>query len=154
MIKKKGTFTVHEEGSDINELLDSVDTLPNGTYNYLLYDNKKNRSLPQLKYLFGVVLKTISDELPNRPPVDALYRYFEEQFAPVHTCEVSGHRFDYRDLKNEKSIEMNDVITKVIHHAEQHWGIKVPDSDIIKSPSAQELYIGAYAEMWRNYLDT
>ena len=39
-----------------------------GDYTILIMDDTKNKSLPQLKYLFGVVLKTISEQLPTHPP--------------------------------------------------------------------------------------
>lgn len=150
MIKKEGSFEVHEERAGIQELIGSVDDLPEGKYKFVIYDDKKNRSLPQLKYLFGVVLKTISDQLSSHPPVDALYRYFEEVYAPLHTCEIQGEKYEYLDLKNEKSTEMSNVIDDIIHHAAQEWGIAVPDRDSLRDAEATEAYIGAYTEMWRN----
>jgi hypothetical protein len=154
MINKKGVITVCENYTVYDELINSVNSLPTGKYNYLIYDDKKNRSLPQLKYLFGVVLKTISDTLPEHPPVDALYRYFEGLYAPVHVCNLNGQRFEYVDLKNEKSIEMNEVISKIIHHSTTQWGIAIPTQDFIKSSGAKEAYIGAYAEMWQNVFES
>ena len=55
MIKKKGAFEVNDGYAETEEVLNAIDTLPDGQYNYLIYDNKKNRTLPQLKYLCGVV---------------------------------------------------------------------------------------------------
>lgn len=150
MIQAKGIVEVHNGYADKNELLDSVDLLPDGQYGYLLFDKEKNRSLPQLKYLFGVVLKTISDQLPDHPPVDALYRYFEEIYAPILTCEIHGEKYEYFDLKHAKSIEMDDVITKIIHHATSEWGITMPSREELKSPECAEAYAGAYALMWEN----
>lgn len=153
MIKKKGSIIITDEGADTNQLLDDIDLLPNGEFDYYIFDNKKNRALPQLKYLFGVVLKTISDFLPEKPPVDALYRLYEQMFAPLHTCIINGSRFEYRDLKNEKSIEVSDIIDKIIHHATTKYGAKIPTLEEMKEKEAQEGYIGAYTEMWKNYFN-
>lgn len=154
MIKKRGAFSIHKEGSDLGELQDSVGNLPDGDYEFLIYDKFKNRSLPQLKYLFGVVLKTISDELPEHPPVDALYRWFEQVYAPLHSCIIEGETFEYVDLKNENSVEMDYVIQRIIHHAHKEWGIKIPDRDMMKAPEARGLYADAYAEVWKCILPT
>lgn len=150
MIKAKGLIEVLNDNADTKELIDSVDNLPDGEYGFLIFDKQKNRSLPQLKYLFGVVLKTISDNLDDHPPVDALYRYFEEIYAPINTCNIQGEKYDFFDLKNEKSIEMDDVIERIIHHATTTWGITIPSKDEIKAPEASEAYMGAYADMWKN----
>jgi hypothetical protein len=152
MIKKKGVLRVHNGDASTGEMLGSVDNLPDGEYDYLIYDRKRNRSLPQLKYLFGVVLKAISDGLPGHPPVDALYRFFEEAYAPPRTCEIQGKKFDYFDLKNVKSIEMDDVIERIIHHATKQWGITIPSRDEMRAPEAREAYVGAYTEMWKSIL--
>lgn len=149
MIKLKGVITVQEGNVDCQELIDSLDRLSDGRYDFYIYDTQKNRSLPQLKYLFGVVLKTISSGLPDHPSVDALYRYFEEMYAPIHTCEIQGERYEYFDLKNDKSIEMDDVIEKIIHHAATQWNISVPTRDEVRDAEAKELYADAYAEMWK-----
>lgn len=149
MIKIKGVVEVQDNNAGFKELVDLLDNLPNGEYEYLIYDKLKNRSLPQLKYLFGVVLKTISNGLPDHPPVDALYRYFEEVYAPIHTCKIQGEKYEYFDLKNEKSIEMDDVIERIIHHAATQWNIKIPTKEEIREAEARELYIDAYAEMWK-----
>lgn len=123
--------------------------LKDGDYTVLIMDDTRNRSLPQLKYLFGVVLKTISEELPTHPPVDALYRYFEEIYAPIHTCDLpGGERYEYFSLKNEKASEMNEVIESIIHHANTEWGIKVEPKDATRLPEAKELWAGAYTEQW------
>lgn len=149
MIKKHGAFEVHEEGADLEELIDFVDNLPEGEYEYILYDKKKNRSLPQLKYLFGVVLKAISNGLPDHPTVDALYRYFEEVYAPIHVCEIDGEKFEYFDLKNENSTEMDSVIQRIVHHATNEWGIEIPERDFLKLPEARQLYVEANYDLWK-----
>lgn len=153
MIKKKGVVSIHTNGADTRELLDSVATLSEGEYNFLIYDNEKNRPLPQLKYLFGVVLKTISDQLPEHPPVESLYRYFEEVYAPLHTTYIAGEKYEYFDLKSEKSIEMDDVINMIVRHAATQWNITIPEKDKLGAPEAKELYVDAYAEMWKNRIN-
>ena len=141
---------VQGDYADMKEFKDSLDNLPDGEYGYLLFDKQKNRSLPQLKYLFGVVLKTISENLPDHPSIDALYRYFEEIYAPIHTCYINGEKYEYFDLKNEKSIEMDDVIEKIIHHATNQWNISILSKEEIKASEARDPYMDAYSEMWKN----
>lgn len=152
MIKDKGIIQFRDGYADLQELHETVEKLPQDQeYGYIIFDKKQNRSLPQLKYLFGHVLKSISDQLPDHPPVDALYRYFEEIYAPIHVCKINGEVYEYFNLKNEKSIEMNDVITQIIHHATKEWGLNILTKDELKSSEAQEAYASAYAEMWDNY---
>ena len=137
------------------------DSMLHGQARLIVQDNKAakqeielaignlNKSLPQLKYLFGVVLKTISEQLPTHPPVDALYRYFEEIYAPIHVCDLpGGEKYEYFNLKNEKASEMNEVIERIIHHVNTEWGIKVMLKDKTKMPEAKELWAGAYTEQW------
>ena len=152
MIRSKGIIEVHDGYADTDELLDSVDNLTNGEYGYLLFDKKKNRSLPQLKFLFGYLLKTLSEELEGHPDPEALYRYFEEIYAPVRTCKIPGEEevYEYFDLKNENAAEMDFVIEKIIHHAMSEWGIDLLTRDELKASEAQEAYAGAYAETWKN----
>lgn len=149
MIKKRGTFEVHNGRIDAEEIFDVLEQLPDGQYNYMVYDNNKNRSLPQLKYLCGVVLHAISEQLPEHPTINALYRYYEEKFAPSHVCNLQGQEFHYQDLKNETSTEVNDIIVKIIHHATTQLGVHIPTIDDMKLPGAKELYTDAYAEMWK-----
>ena len=153
MIRAKGVVEIHDGYADTSELLDSVDLLPNGEYGYLLFDARKNRLLPQLKFLFGYVLKTLSEELPERPKPEALYRYFEMLYAPTHICYLPNESqpFEYTDLKNESAAEMDFVIQKIIHHAKSKWGIDLLERDMLKTPEARELYAGAYAETWNSF---
>jgi hypothetical protein len=152
MIKRKGIINIQEGNADTEELLDSIEQLKDGEYGYLLFDKEKNNALPQLKYLFGIVLKRISDGLPDHPSVSALYSYFEEIYAPIRTDIIAGEKYEYFDLKTEKSIEVNDIIEKIIRHADTEWGIKeIPTRDELKAPEAKEVYTGAYASQWDNY---
>lgn len=149
MIAKRGTVEVHEHGVEIKELLRFVDGLKPGEYDYLLLDSARNRSLPQLKYLFGIVLKTISREHPEHPPVDALYRFFEEAYAPMRTCTIDGEEYEYFDLKNEKAVEVDNVVQCIVHHAQKEWGIKIPTKEEIKTAEARALYADAYMDSWK-----
>lgn len=153
MIRAKGIIEVNEGYADTDELLDSVDELPNGEYGYLLFDKQKNRSLPQLKFLFGYLLKTLSEELEAHPEPEALYRYFEELYAPIHTCDIPGeaNTYEYFDLKNEPATEMDYVITKIIHHAMSEWHIDLLSREQLKASEAAAPYANAYAETWKNY---
>ena len=152
MIRAKGIIQVHNGYADTDELLDSVDELPDGEFGYLLFDKQKNRSLPQLKFLFGYLLKTLSEELPGNPSSEALYSYFEEIYAPIHSCKIPGEEeeFEYFDLKNEPAAEMDFVIQKIIHHAMSEWNIDLISRDRLKSAEAAEAYAGAYADQWKN----
>lgn len=130
--------------------MESVDKLADGEYQFFIFDSNKTSSLPNLKYLFGVVLKTISQSLEDGPPVDALYKYFEALYAPRRVCKIRGEEYEYFDLKNEKSTELNGVIEKIIQHAKVEWGIDVVTKTELKSlESAKELVAGAYAEDWK-----
>lgn len=153
MIRSKGIVEVHEGYADTSELEEAVDILPYGEYGYLLFDKNKNRSLPQLKFLFGYLLKTLSEELEGNPDPEALYSYFEELYAPIHRCKIPGEAnvFEYFDLKNEPATEMDYVIEKIIHHAKTEWGIDLLSREGIKAAEAAELYAGAYADTWKNY---
>lgn len=154
MIRSKGIIEVHEGYADTSELKEAVDILPDGEYGYLLFDKKKNRSLPQLKFLFGYVLKTLSEELEEHPDPEALYSYFEELYAPIHRCKIPGevNEFEYFDLKNEPAAEMDYVINEIIRHAKTEWNIDLLTRERLKAAEAAELYAGAYADTWKNYL--
>lgn len=152
MIKAKGIINVFDGDANTQELEEHIGKLEDGEYGYLIFDKEKNKALPQLKYLFGIVLKGISDQLPNHPPVDALYRYFEEIYAPIRVCDIQGEKYEYFSLKDETSFEVNDVIEKIIRHAETEWGVKnILRRDELKTPEARVPYANAYASQWENY---
>ena len=153
MIRNKGILNICDGYAQTRELKDALNNLPDGEYGYLLFDKERNKVLPLLKYLFGIVLKTISDNLPDKPSADQLYRYFEDIYAPVRTCCINGQNFDYYDLKNESTKEVNDFIERVINHAKDEFGIStvIPKRDELKAPEAKEAYTDAYARTWENY---
>lgn len=149
MLRSQARLIV-QDGRAANQEVDwAIGSLKDGDYTVLILDDAKNKSLPQLKYLFGVVLKSVSDQLPSHPPVDALYRYFEEIYAPIHTCNLpGGEKFEYFNLKNEKASELNELIESIVKHCDTEWGIKVMPKDKAKMPEAKELWAGAYTDQW------
>ena len=153
MIRDKGVINVCDDHIDKLELTDALNQLPNGEYGYLLFDKERNKVLPLLKYLFGIVLKNISDQLPDNPTADQLYRYFEDIYAPVRTCTINGEKFEYFDLKNESTQEVNDFIERIIEHSKREFGISpiIPSRNDLKAPEAREAYAEAYANTWDNY---
>ena len=152
MIKDKGIINIDGGHANTEELHDSIAHLPDGEYGYLIFNKEKNKALPQLKYLFGIVLKNIAEKLPDNPSPDALYKYFEEIYAPLRSCCINGERYEYFDLKNEPSKEMNNFIERVIHHAKTEWDISaIPTREELKSSGAKSPYIDAYASTWDNY---
>ena len=150
-IRSKGIVTINDGDVDLNEFKESLYDLSDGEYGFLIFDKEKNKTLPQLKYLNGVVLKRISEELPGHPDISALYRYFEELYAPILKDEIDGETYEYFDLKSAKSSGMNEVIEKIIHHAKTKWNIEIITRDELKLPSASEPYADAYANQWKDY---
>ena len=140
------------------ELKAALNDIPDNE-NYLFYivDDKKNRSLPNLSYLFAVVLKFISDKLPDHPPTEALYRYFEQKFALVHTCYINGEKYQYTDAKREKSIDVNDFIERVVEYSRRTWGIEIPENEELRSPEHREFYVQAHAQAeidWNRFISS
>lgn len=152
-IKKcNGTLIKQELDSALEKLPDSIDG-----YDFLIYDHKVNRALPNLTYLFSVVLKQISEQLPNHPSTQALYRYFEDIFAPEHVCTVNGKKYTYFDLKNEKSIDFGKVVENIVEFAQKRWNITIISKDELKSAEAREFFAKAYAKQevdWSSFLSS
>lgn len=158
MIKGKGSIQRVAGNTFCAEFLKACEKLPdNNDYLFVICDNTKNRNLPFLSYLFSVVLKYLSDALPNKPGTTALYRFFEEKFAPVHSSEINGKQFLYRDLKSERSNDVNEVIEKIVEYAYKTWGIEVPRQDDLKDPALRELHSQAYLNQevdWSNFISS
>lgn len=150
-IKNKGIITVQHGKANTQELDEILTNLSDGEYGYLLFDKEKNRVLPQLKYLFGVVLKTISKGLPDFPPTDALYSFFAERFGPRKCCQIHGKSFNYFSFKNLQSSEMGRIINEIIHYAHSEWNIDIPTRDDLRNSEASEPYLNAYAEQWKDF---
>lgn len=104
-----------------------------------------------MKYLYAVVLKTISEELPEHPKVEVLYRKFEKMFAPTRTTKLFKNEFSYQDLKNCSSSELDEVIQKIIWFASENLGIEVMQRLDFRPSEVTEAYVGAYNEQWEDY---
>lgn len=142
----------------VDELNAALDNLPDGEdFKFLIVDNKRNRALPYLTYLFSVVLKALSDQLPDKPPTKALYRYFEEIFAPEHTCTIDGKAYTYQDMKSEKSNDFDVFIERIIDYSTKKWGVVFPEREELKDPKYREYYTQSYLEQeaeWISFISS
>lgn len=129
----------------------NLQRLADGNYRCLVLDNAPNKALPFLKYLFGVVLKDLSDK--TGIPVDALYKYFEDKFAPVRHAKIDGRIFEYKNIKDEGSQTLRDFTEKITTFAEEEWGIKVMERDALKAPEATAPYAEAYTDQWKSFFN-
>lgn len=158
MIVKKGKLTKVAGNAVMDELKAAIEQLPdNDDYLFVICDERKNRNLPYISYLFSVVLKYISDAHPDHPSTTALYKFFEDMFAPVHTEKIGNELFDYCNLKNERASDVNDVVEKVVEYALSEWGIDVPRQEMMKEPEMRELYSQAYLNQevdWSNFISS
>lgn len=152
MLRGKARLIIQDGVAHQSALNSEIEKLKDGDYSVLVFDDKKNRTLPQLKYLFGVVLKQISDQLPTHPSVDALYRYFEKLYAPKYICDLPEGQFEYCNLKNEKQNEVNEVTESIIHHATEIWKLNIDTKEGVTKPEAKEIWAGAYEEQWNQVL--
>lgn len=145
MIKGKGKIRKVNGQLCAEELIRACDNLPdNLEYNFLIVNDKKNRNIPMISYLFSVVLTYLSDMLPDKPSTIALYKFFEDMYAPLHTCTINGEQFCYCELKSEKTIDVSDFIERVVEYASENWGIEVPTNAEMCIPENRELYSQAY----------
>lgn len=158
MIKGKGKLRKVIGHTFIDEFKKVCEKLPdNENYLFVVCDDTRNRNLPYLSYFFSVVLKYISDSLPNHPGTTALYRYFEDMFAPIHIVEINNEQFEYCDLKSEKASDVNGVIEKVVEYALKEWGIEVPRNEDLRDPEMRELHSQAYLNQevdWSNFISS
>jgi hypothetical protein len=150
-IKKKGMIFKNRNTPDLFELNRELRTLPDGEYAFYICDKSKNKTLPRLKYLYGVVLKTISEQCDDHPPVDVLYRKFEKMFAPSREVKLFNSKFVYQDLKNASADELDEVIQKIIWFASENLGIDNIDRLSLRDPSYTEPYVDAYNDQWKDY---
>lgn len=143
IIKCNGEYSIDLLRHELNKI-------PDGDYRVLVMDYQRNRALPFLKYLFGVVLKEISAQ--TNISVDGLYKFFERKFAPVRTVEIDGEDFTFQDIKEEKSKILQDFTDNVIKYADQTWGIKITERSELQPKEAQAPYASAYTDQWREYI--
>lgn len=158
MIKGKGKLRKVAGHTFDDEFKQACKKLPDGDdYLFVICDNTKNKNIPYLSYFFSVVLKYISDSLPDHPGTTALYKYFEDMFAPVHAVEINGEQFEYCELKSEKASDVNNIIEKVVEYALKEWGIEVPRQEEMKDPKVRELHSQAYLNQeadWSNFISS
>lgn len=158
MIKGKGKLIKVAGHVVYDEFKKACEKLPdNDDYLFVICDNNKNRNLPYLSYFFSVVLSYLSSALPDHPSTTALYKFFEDMFAPIHTSEINGEQFQYCDLKSEKQSDVNEVIEKVVEYALKEWGIEVPRQEDLKDPEIRELHSQAYLKQevdWSNFISS
>lgn len=158
MIKGKGKIQKIGGVLKDNELKMALAKLPdNQDYDFLIYDHKANRLLPYLNYLFSVVLKQISDQLPNHPSTHSLYKYFEERFAPEHTCVIDGQKFSYFDLKGEKSTDFCKVVENIVEYVQKNWNITVTSREELTAPEYRDFCVKAYANLeidWNRFISS
>lgn len=158
MIKGKGKLIKVAGHTVVDEFKAACDKLPdNDDYLFVICDNTRNRNLPFLSYFFSVVLKYISDSLPAHPSTTALYKFFEDMFAPIHSSIINGERFEYCELKSEKASDVNRIIEKVVEYARNEWGIEVPRNEDLKDPELRELHSQAYLNQevdWSNFISS
>ena len=158
MIRGKGKLTKVAGHTVIDEFTAACQKLPdNDDYLFVICDNTRNRNLPYLSYFFSVVLRYLSDALPDHPSTTALYKFFEDMFAPIHTSTINGEQFEYCELKSEKVRDVNDVIEKVVEYALNEWGIEVPRQEKLKEPEMRELHSQAYLNQevdWSSFISS
>lgn len=158
MIKGKGKLMKVAGHTVVDEFMRVCEKLPdNDNYLFVICDDTKNKNLPYLSYFFSVVLKYISDSLPDHPSTTALYKYFEDMFAPIHVVKINGMQFEYCELKSEKASDVNNIIEKVVEYALKEWGIEVPRQEDLKDPKVRELHSQAYLNQeveWSNFISS
>ena len=158
MIKGKGKLRKIGGVLQILELEKDLDKLPdNQNYNYVIYDQRDNRLLPHWTYLFSVVLAQISQQLPDNPSTAALYKYFEEKFAPLHTCLINGEKYEYPNLKGEKTIDVSSFIESITEYVHQHWNITIIAEESLKDGDCRDFYVKAYTSQevdWNKFISS
>jgi hypothetical protein len=157
VIKKHGTIRIQGDTRDLTELNDALAQLKDDEYLFVFANKDKNRAMNKLVYFHSVVLRTIAEKLAEKnpdsdpaPPM-ALYRYFEELFAPIHTCKVNEKEYDYFDLKSENASEIGMVIEKTIQYVKKKWGIHVPTEEELNTAPYYKMYAEAYMNQWKGY---
>ena len=148
----KDILQIQEGDAELRRFKRRLLELDDGEYSIFICNKSKNKSLSQLKYLFGVVLRTIANELEgDRATVNDLYRFFERKYAPMKTVSLNGEDLVVQDLKNCSSKEMGDVIEQIIRFADSELGITIGSREQLKEPEAQEAYVDAYNNQWEGY---
>ena len=61
-----------------------------------------------------------------------------------------GDEFEYQDLKNCTSTEMDKVVTEIVHYAKTKYGINIFSRQELKQPDASV----HYDDQWTDYSRT
>ena len=158
MIKGKGKISKVAGHVVVDEFNAACQKLPdNDDYLFVICDNTRNKNLPYISYLFSVVIKYLSDALPDHPHPTAIYKFFEDMYAPIHTTTINGEQFEYCELKSEKARDVNDVIEKIVEYASKEWGIEIPRQDALADPELRELHSQAYLNQevdWSSFISS
>lgn len=146
MILDKLMLTKAGGECDFSALRRSMKKLEDGDYAVFICNKSKNKTMPQLKYLFGIVLKEISNNTGYE--VNDLYRMFEKMFAPKKVLEFNNEEFITQDAKNLNAKDMGAFIEKIIHFASEELGIEIVSREDVKSPEAQGNYVDVENDYW------
>ncbi len=156
MIKGKGRIRKYGGVLQQTELREALQKLKdNEDYEFLIVDSQKNNKIPCTTYLFSVVLPQISQALPDHPTTTALYKYFEDMFAPVHTCTINGQEYEYWQLRDERVSDVDGVIEKIIQYARNKWNIEIVEEGELRRPENREFFAAAYKNQeidWGRFL--
>ena len=146
-IKIKERFFVDDDGNfDLFQVENQIKQLLTGEYAIYVCDSKREKTLQQYRYLFGVVFKMIGAELCLEPK--DLYKIFEKKFAPQKVVDFMGEEKIVQDFKSCNSKEQGKVIEEIIRWADVEINVRIPTQDELREPVAQEAYVGAYNDTW------
>lgn len=94
-------------------------------------DETAPRTNPQLRYLFGVVFKIISDHT-GYTPIETR-ELMEAHFLKHAISGPENKEFMVtRSVGDLKKDEMSEFIEKVVRLASEHWSLYIPDPDEIE----------------------
>ena len=95
---------------------------------------KKDKSLEQLGYLFGVVLPTICQHVEDSEgqhyTTDEAYSWFIDEYGEDRVVIINGKpKVTKRTASKMNTKQMSDFIERVIQHAAMNMGLAIPDAD-------------------------
>ena len=119
---------------DRKSLAEQLSNLEDCTANILIEREENKKTNPQLGYLFGVVLKIISDDTGHT--TEELYRdFFLGEYAPKKVLRVKNKEvISPKHASEMTSTEMMDFIERIVVWASQNWYIiPLPDKNYLWS---------------------
>lgn len=135
--------------SNLQHIKRRMEDLQDGEYAIYICDKSKSKTLPQLKYYFGVILRGISEVTGYTQ--NELYRFFEKEFCPMNTIEIQGKEVVIQDFKSLSSKAAGEVIERVIQWAGENLGLEFESREDLKDKDAEEAYVGAYNDQWQDF---